>query len=173
MESMKTNTGKKNFLSKTWKRCRSFPINRRDNISSLTKSKSWNGDETKKKNKTKAATPEGYIPVCVGPEKQRFAMKTKYVNHPLFSMLLDDAETEYGYNCNGPINLACDVDLFYNVLAEMEAKDHVRPLGWSFAYGSCSPFNPSRRLEINGVDQMGKGYGAYEALTPRRLIKMS
>lgn len=180
MESVKPNTGKKNFLSKTWKRCRSFPVNRnnrdvKNKVGGLTKSKSWNGDDTttKKINSKKKTTPEGYFPVCVGPEKQRFAVKTKYVNHPLFSMLLDDAETEYGYNCNGPIMLACDVDLFYNVLAEMEAKDHVRPLGWSFAYGSCSPFNPGRRLEINGVDQMGKGYGGYEPLTPRRLVKMS
>lgn len=113
----------------------------------------------------KKTTPDGFFPVCVGPEKQRFAVKMKYANHPLFTMLLEDAEMEFGYNCDGPISLACDIDLFYKVLAEMEAKD-VQPLGgWSFAYGSCSPFNPSRRLGNNGADQMGKGYGSYEALT--------
>ncbi|KAI3785892.1 hypothetical protein L1987_45018 [Smallanthus sonchifolius] len=168
MESVKTNTGKKNFLAKTWKRCRSFPHSRsRSRVGGLAKSKSWNGEEEKKK-----MTPEGFFPVYVGPEKQRFAVKTKYVNHPLFTMLLEDAEAEYGYNSDGPILLPCDVDLFYKVMAEMEAKD-LQPLGWSFAYGSCSPFNPSRRLGINGADQMGKGYGSYEALKPWSLIKMN
>ncbi|XP_076889716.1 auxin-responsive protein SAUR71-like [Bidens hawaiensis] len=157
MESVKSSNGKKNFIARTWKRCRSFP-HHSGNVGGLSKSKSWNGKELKKK-----ITPEGFFPVCVGPEKLRFAIKTKYANHPLFSMLLEDAETEYGYHCDGPILLPCDVELFYKVLNEMEAKD-VQPVGWSFAYGSCSPFNPSRRLRINGADQMGKGFGSYEAL---------
>ncbi|KAI3727076.1 hypothetical protein L1987_66885 [Smallanthus sonchifolius] len=164
MESVKANAGKQNFLAKTWKRCRSFPHTRGGRVGGLAKSKSWNGKEKK-------MTPEGFFPVYVGPDKQRFAVKTKYVNHPLFTMLLEDAEMEYGYNCDGPILLPCDVDLFYKVVAEME----VKPLGrrWSFAYGSCSPFNPSRRLGMNGADQMGKGYGSYEALSPWSLIKMN
>ncbi|KAI3761443.1 hypothetical protein L1987_51859 [Smallanthus sonchifolius] len=154
-------SGKKNFIVKTWKRCRSFPRSRAGAVAGgLVKSKSWNGKELKKKK----ITPEGFFPVCVGPEKQRFAIKMKYANHPLFTMLLEDAETEYGYHCDGPILLPCDVELFYKVLVEMEGKDHVQPVGWGLAYGSCSPFNPSRRLRTNGVDQMGKGYGSYEAL---------
>ncbi|KAJ0819270.1 putative small auxin-up RNA [Helianthus annuus] len=161
MDSWKNKSGKKNFIVKTWKRCKSFPRGQRSRggVGSLSKSKSWNGNELKKKK----LAPEGFFPVYVGPEKQRFAIKTKYVNHPLFTMLLEDAETEYGYHCDGPILLPCDVELFYKVLNEMEAKD-VQPVGWSFAYGSCSPFNPSRRMRINGVDEMGKGYGSYEAL---------
>nr|GEW53725.1 small auxin-up RNA [Tanacetum cinerariifolium] len=168
MESAKD---KKNFLMKTWKRCRSFSYshNTKGGVSGLPKSKSWNGLEMKKKK----MAPEGFFPVYVGPEKQRFAIKTKYVNHPLFSMLLEDAESEYGTHGNGPILLPCDVDLFYKVLAEMEAKD-VQPVGWTFAYGSCSPFSPRRRLGTKvAVDQMGKGYGSYEALTPSSLIKMN
>lgn len=168
MESIKSENGKKNFLAKTWKRCRSFQHSRRNNVNELAKSKSWNGKEMKKKK----MAPEGFFPVYVGQEKQRFAIKTKYINHPLFMMLLEDAESEYGTHGDGPIELPCDVDLFYKVLAEMEAK-YVQPLGWSFAYGSCSPFTPSRRLGNNGVDQMGKGYGSYEALTPSSLIKMN
>ncbi|KAL8250304.1 hypothetical protein R6Q59_033997 [Mikania micrantha] len=168
MESVNTNTEKKNFLARTWTRCRSFPRNR-GAVGGLAKSKSCNGEETTTKNKKTKTAPQGYIPVCVGPDKQRFAVKTKYVNHPLFTMLLDDAETEYGYNCEGPILLPCDVDLFYKVLAEME----VQPLGWSFAYGSCSPFNHSRRLGAYGADQMGKGCGSYEPLTTSSLVRMN
>ncbi|XP_076920578.1 indole-3-acetic acid-induced protein ARG7-like [Bidens hawaiensis] len=84
-------------------------------------------------------------PVYVGPEKQWFVVKAKYANHPLFQMLLQDAEIEYGYNTPGPILLPCLVDLFYRVLAEMEAKE-MEPRGFRFGYESCSSFNPSRRL---------------------------
>lgn len=97
---MKSVSGKKNFLIKTWKRCRSIP-----------------------RSGTKKVTPEGFFPVYVGLEKQRFAVKMKYVNHPLFQMLLEDSEIEYGYNTPGPILLPCELDLFYKVVAEMEAKE--------------------------------------------------
>ncbi|GJZ63389.1 hypothetical protein Tco_0619810 [Tanacetum coccineum] len=68
-------------------------------------------------------------------------------------MLLEDAKTEYGHNSNGPLSLPCDVDLFYKVLAEMEANDAPQ-LGWGFAYGSCSPFNTRHR--VHGAQYMGK-----------------
>ncbi|XP_076891776.1 auxin-responsive protein SAUR71-like [Bidens hawaiensis] len=159
-------TKNNNFIVKTWRRCRSFPRSSRViSAKILAKSKSWNGDEATTKKKI---TPKGFFPVYVGPDKQRFAVKTKHVNHPLFSMLLEDVVTEYGYYSNGPILLPCDVDMFYKVLAEMEVKDH------SVAYGSCSPFNPSRRLGINGGDGiMGKGYGSFEVLAPSTWIKMN
>ncbi|KAI3499612.1 hypothetical protein L1887_35415 [Cichorium endivia] len=172
METINGNKGKNNFLVKTWKRCRSFSHihSSRGGVGGLPKSRSWSGKEMTKKKKM---APEGFFPVCVGPDKQRFAVKTKYASHPLFKMLLEDAENEYGYNCDGPISLSCDVDLFYKVLAEMEGKD-VQPLGWGFAYGSCSPFIPSRRLGSHGADQMAKlGYGSYGLLTPSSSIKMS
>ena len=161
MESTKSNSGKKNFLAKTWKRCRSFPRSHtgRGGVWGLAKSKSWNGKETTP-SKKKKLTPEGFFPVYVGPEKQRFAIKTKLANHPLFTKLLEDAEIEYGYHCDGPISLPCDVDLFYEVLAEMESKDRLQqPLEWR----SCSPFNPSRR--------MVKGYGSYEYLPTTSLLR--
>ncbi|PWA51161.1 small auxin-up RNA [Artemisia annua] len=155
MDSIEGDKGKKNFLVKTWNRCQPFG---KGGVSC-----------TSSKNKL---TPEGCFPVYVGLEKQRFNIKTKYANHPLFTMLLEDAENEYGYNSNGPICLPCDVDLFYKVLAEMEANE-VQPLECGFAYGSCSPFNPSRRLGSHGAKFMGKGYGSYGPLTPLSLIKMN
>ncbi|KAL4584735.1 hypothetical protein LXL04_009344 [Taraxacum kok-saghyz] len=154
METIKCDSGKKNILVKTWKRCQSIPpirSSRGAGVWSLKKIKSWNGRENTKQK----AAPEGCFPVCVGPEKQRFAVKTKYASHPLFTMLLEDSQTEYGFNFEGPILLPCDVNLFYQVLAEIEGEE-VQPLGLSsFAYGSaCSPFNPSRRLRENGADEM-------------------
>ncbi|XP_076882254.1 uncharacterized protein LOC143530662 [Bidens hawaiensis] len=136
-------TRKKNFLIRTWNRCQSFPHRR--------------------SKRAAVGCLEGFCPVYVGPS---------IVNHPLFSMLLEEAVTEYGYNSNGPILFPCDVDLFYKVLAEMEVKDHVKSLG-SFVYGSCSPLNPSRRLETNGADRMGKGYGSFEPIISSRCIKVN
>ncbi|XP_071728421.1 auxin-responsive protein SAUR71-like [Rutidosis leptorrhynchoides] len=159
-KTVEGNKGKKNFLVKTWNRCQSFP--------GIRSNKSCHDQE---KGKKKIMTPEGHFPVYVGQEKHRFNVKTKYASHPLFKMLLEDTETEQGYNSNGPISLLCDVDLFYKVLAEMEANDEVQPLVWGFAYGSCSPFNPSRRW--GGHGHMGKGYGSYEPLTPSRFLKMN
>ncbi|KAI3686364.1 hypothetical protein L1987_80039 [Smallanthus sonchifolius] len=135
---------------RTWDRCRSF----------LSSGK-------------KKVTPEGFFPVYVGPERQWFAVNTKYASHPLFQMLLEEAEMKYGYNTPGPILLPCEVDLFYKVVAEMEAKE-VELHRCGFGCRLCSPFNPSRRLvnACGGDHEMGKGYGSYGVLTPSRLIKM-
>ncbi|XP_055827618.1 auxin-responsive protein SAUR71-like [Solanum dulcamara] len=127
----------------------------------LSKSKSWHGRSTT------TIAPEGCFWVYVGPNKERFVVKTKYANHPLFKMLLEDAEKEYGYSYSqGPILLPCDVDIFYKVLAEMVNNKEIDD---SVVCGSCSPlFSPSRRL---GNSQMAKGYGSYKSLTPPRLFK--
>ncbi|XP_016465095.2 uncharacterized protein LOC107787979 [Nicotiana tabacum] len=131
----------------------------------LSKSKSWHGSTTNIKSKV---APEGCFWVYVGPEKERFVIKTKYANHPMFKMLLEDAEKEYGYNYSqGPILLPCDVDHFYKVLAEIGSSKQIQSSGC----GSCSPlFSPGRRL---GNSQMAKGYGSYRVLTPPRLLKLN
>ncbi|KAK1435725.1 hypothetical protein QVD17_01492 [Tagetes erecta] len=89
--------------------------------------------------------------------------------HCFKCMLLQDAQTKHGYNTPGPILLPCEVDLFYRVVAEMEAKD-MEPHGFGFGFGyrMCSPFNPSWRTLVNA----GEGCGGYGVLTPSRLVKM-
>ncbi|KAK4436836.1 hypothetical protein Salat_0017500 [Sesamum alatum] len=124
-----------------------------------------------KANAKRQVAPTGCFSVYVGPEKQRFVIKTEYANHPLFKMLLEDAELEYGFQNDGPIVLPCEVDLFCKVLAEMDLckdNDDYPPCG--FAYGSCSPFNPARRL---GRSSMAKGCTSYGLLTPPRLLKIN
>ncbi|KAM5571598.1 auxin-responsive protein SAUR71-like [Rosa sericea] len=94
----------KNLIIKAWKRC------------SLTNQSS----SKRKKSKDRVLAPDGCFSVYVGPEKQRFVVKVEFANHPLFKVLLEDAAWEYGYSSGGPIMLPCDVELFYNILAEME-----------------------------------------------------
>ncbi|KAK2385023.1 hypothetical protein P8452_39820 [Trifolium repens] len=69
--------------------------------------------------------PNGCLCVYVGSERQRFVIKIKIFNHPLFKTFLEDVENEYGYTNDGPLWLPCDVDLFCEALVEIEsAMDH-------------------------------------------------
>ncbi|KAH7578545.1 hypothetical protein JRO89_XS01G0396900 [Xanthoceras sorbifolium] len=171
---------KKNLISKTWERCKSVGYSSSNKSSagnSLTRSKTWHcttksssssPEKERPNNKCHQVAPEGCFTVYVGPQKERFVVNTKFANHPLFKMLLEDAELEYGYDTQGPILLPCKVDLFYKVLAAMESEDdddidHHHPKGYSPLI-LCSParrpshrsskayrlFSPSRLLKLNG-----------------------
>ncbi|KAK4773531.1 hypothetical protein SAY87_028550 [Trapa incisa] len=174
-----------NLIAKTWERCKSFGRGSNHPYSidighGLTrKSKSWHDpvmsglatpgrsyldhhkrhyeDDDKayrSKGKHKVA-PQGCFSVYVGPHKQRFVVKTEYANHPLFRTLLEEAETEYGYNNTGPLELPCDVEVFRGVLMELDSDDGVgRPKsGCGVAYGggrlgANRLRTPSRMMEI-------------------------
>ncbi|XP_058734157.1 auxin-responsive protein SAUR32-like [Vicia villosa] len=73
----------------------------------------------KQKGNTKKP-PNGCLCVYVGAERQRFVIKIKIVNHPLFKILLEGVENEYGYRNDGPLWLPCDVDMFCEALGEIE-----------------------------------------------------
>ncbi|KAJ1443298.1 Small auxin-up RNA [Sesbania bispinosa] len=113
---MKEKGNKKGLITKTWERCKSIGSSK-----SSKRSKSW-PRRGKKKNKSTSSVvaPEGCFSVYVGPQMQRFVIKAEYANHPLFKMLLEEAESEYGYNSQGPLALPCNVDMFYKVLMEMD-----------------------------------------------------
>lgn len=60
----------------------------------------------------------------VGAERERFLIKIKIANHPLFKALLDADETEYGYRNDGPLWLPCHVHMFCEALALMKITQH-------------------------------------------------
>ncbi|KAJ9140135.1 hypothetical protein P3X46_030817 [Hevea brasiliensis] len=163
---------KRNLFLKAWERCRSLGSvskkSARNICNSFTKSKSWHcttrsieGNNEKQKKNCQVA-PDGCFSVYVGPEKQRFVIKTEFANHPLFKLLLEDAELEYGFNSEGPILLPCDVDLFYKVLAEMDSEEEMSIPSWSPLI-LCSPSHRS----------INKGYGAYRPFHRARLLKLN
>lgn len=160
----------KGLILKTWERCKSIGRGRRNSPSSagikrfLTrKAKSWprlevisggeddDGEEQRRNfGRKRRVAPEGCFTVYVGAERQRFVIRTEYANHPLFRLLLEEAEAEYGYNCQAPLSLPCDVESFYRVLMEMDdgATDLRRGCGYPTPkrYGSyhlLSPRSPS------------------------------
>ncbi|KAH0665829.1 hypothetical protein KY285_027035 [Solanum tuberosum] len=61
--------------------------------------------------------PKGCLAITVGQgeEQQRFVIPVIYINHPLFMQLLKEAEEEYGFDHNGPINIPCHIEEFRHV----------------------------------------------------------
>ncbi|KAM7464773.1 hypothetical protein LguiA_032894 [Lonicera macranthoides] len=134
-----TGKGKKGPIIKTWEQCRALSsalIRRVVLVLVLAVKKTsgsssrccWPGLKQLDKyyyyycgggGKKRRVAPEGCFSVYVGEEKQRFVIKTEYVNHPLFKLLLEEAESEYGYSSEGPLVLPCDVQVFVKVLVEM------------------------------------------------------
>ena len=105
------------------------------------------------------ASPPRCFSVYVGPERERFVVRTECANHPLFRRLLDDAEREYGYAAQGPLALpGCDVDAFLDVLWQMEHDE--ADGGQQLDAAASSP--------ICGLQSGSKGRAAgYRMLSPR------
>lgn len=82
---------------------------------------------SKHRNGGRPEPPEGSFAVYVGgggggggAARERFVVRTECVNHPLFRALLEEAEEEYGYVADGPLELPCDAGEFVAVLARIE-----------------------------------------------------
>ncbi|KAG0465512.1 hypothetical protein HPP92_019676 [Vanilla planifolia] len=73
-----------------------------------------------RRGRQEAISPVGWVAVRVGPGKERFLVRTEWMNHRLFRDLLDEAEREYGYATIGPLELPCSVELFRWVLWEVD-----------------------------------------------------
>lgn len=64
--------------------------------------------------------PKGYIPVYVGPEKRRFVIPTSYLGLPVFKVLLEKAEEEFGFDHQGALTIPCEIETFKYMLQIME-----------------------------------------------------
>ncbi|KAK8581864.1 hypothetical protein V6N13_144859 [Hibiscus sabdariffa] len=64
--------------------------------------------------------PKGYLAVYVGPELRRFIIPTSYLTHPVFKILLEKAEEEFGYDHNGGLTLPCEIETFKYLLNYIE-----------------------------------------------------
>lgn len=61
--------------------------------------------------------PHGSLAVYVGPERRRFVISTKYLNHQLFKALLKKCEEEFGFHHQGGLSIAtCDPVLFEHLI---------------------------------------------------------
>ncbi|KAG2643633.1 auxin-responsive protein SAUR66-like [Panicum virgatum] len=67
--------------------------------------------------------PRGYCPVYVGPEQRRFVIPTSYLAHPVFRLLLDKAEEEFGFRHEGALAIPCETEAFKYILQCVERHD--------------------------------------------------
>jgi len=111
------------LIMKTWRRPRlAVPMTRSLTTScvmmppnKLRRCHSWSDSGGK------GMAPEGYFAVYVGPDRARFVIKTKSVNHPLFRKLLEEAEKAYGFDFAGPLTLPCEVSVFRRIMDTLNA----------------------------------------------------
>ncbi|GAA0187335.1 hypothetical protein LIER_34623 [Lithospermum erythrorhizon] len=64
--------------------------------------------------------PKGYLAVYVGPELRRFIIPTSYLSDPLFKVLLEKVEEEFGFDQSGALTIPCEIETFKYLLQCME-----------------------------------------------------
>lgn len=65
---------------------------------------------------------KGYLAVWVGRDEdamKKFVIPTDYLAHQAFSVLLRDAEEEFGFQQEGILKIPCDIPLFEEILKMM------------------------------------------------------
>ncbi|KAM7463632.1 hypothetical protein LguiA_031753 [Lonicera macranthoides] len=72
------------------------------------------------------------IIVGQGEEQQRIIIPVMYINHPLFILLLKEAEEEYGFDHQGPINIPCHLEDFLYVQALIHKEISLLHTVWCF-----------------------------------------
>ncbi|KAG6479998.1 hypothetical protein ZIOFF_063475 [Zingiber officinale] len=140
---------RRSLILKAFDRCRSLTRRR-----SAPMAAGASGVRPWRRSKSQAAagTRSGQFTVHVGPNRERFVIRTECIGHPLFQTLLDQAEVAYGFASPGPLQLPCDVDLFHKVMGEMDQEMEAPPK-CAAGFGRCYSAGPS-----------------YQLLSPSRLI---
>ncbi|WOL02469.1 auxin-responsive protein SAUR72-like [Canna indica] len=141
---------KKGLIVKAFERCRSLARRRGRPSSDVAtpRSKPWQRSKS-----AGGRLRGGCFTVYVGPSKERFVIKMECVSHPLFKVLLDEAEVAYGFASPGPVELPCDVELFHKVMCEIDQE-----------------MAAARRSDCGFVRCYSAGSSQYQLLTPSRLI---
>ncbi|KAI3837037.1 hypothetical protein MKW98_005370 [Papaver atlanticum] len=65
-------------------------------------------------------TPTGTLALYVGEERQRFVVPTGFLSHPLFKMLLEKTQAEFGYEQRNGLVIPCSVSTFEEVVSVIE-----------------------------------------------------
>nr|XP_025886966.1 uncharacterized protein LOC101264326 isoform X2 [Solanum lycopersicum] len=71
--------------------------------------------------------PRGYLAVYVGPELRRFIIPTSYLSDPLFKLLLEKVEEEFGFDHTGGVTIPCKTQTFKFLMKCMENHQRDQP----------------------------------------------
>ncbi|XP_047334119.1 auxin-responsive protein SAUR15-like [Impatiens glandulifera] len=66
------------------------------------------------------STPTGFVAIYVGEDRTRFVIPTGHLSHPLFKMLLEKAENEFGFDQQQGLMVPCTVAAFQQVVVAIE-----------------------------------------------------
>ncbi|KAK4781478.1 hypothetical protein SAY86_015580 [Trapa natans] len=83
----------------------------------------WDSDEDSLQSPVTRPSPDvpkGYLAMYVDEELRRFVILTGYVRHPLFKVLLEKAEEEFGFDHTGGLTIPCEIETFKYLLECME-----------------------------------------------------
>ncbi|CAM8995602.1 unnamed protein product [Rhodiola kirilowii] len=78
------------------------------------------GNEEDQEHGGGSSTPTGYFAVYVGEERRRFVVRTSFLSHPLFKMLLEKASDEFGFQQSNGLVVPCSVSAFQEVINSVE-----------------------------------------------------
>ncbi|XP_059307023.1 auxin-induced protein 15A [Lycium ferocissimum] len=68
----------------------------------------------------KSSKKMGTFAVYVGEERERFAVPTSYLSHPLFKILLEKTQNEFGFEQTNGLVVPCSVAAFQEVVNAVE-----------------------------------------------------
>ncbi|CAF2041119.1 hypothetical protein BRARA_I01732 [Brassica rapa] len=80
--------------------------------------------------RTSALPEEGKVRVYVGKDKEsqcKLEVEANLLNHPMFEDLLRLSEEEYGHSYEGALRIACDIDVFINLINLLKTTHHHNP----------------------------------------------
>ncbi|CAI9097382.1 OLC1v1033789C1 [Oldenlandia corymbosa var. corymbosa] len=83
--------------------------------------------------------PKGYLAVYVGPELRRFIIPTSYLSDPLFKVLLEKVEEEFGFDHCGGLTIPCETETFKFLLKCMENHQREKHTNQDTSEGTAPP----------------------------------
>lgn len=69
--------------------------------------------------------PEDHLAIYAGNLQvmRRYIIRTSYLNHPLFRLLLDEAEKEFGFEQRGVLRIPCEAKLIERLIWMLQTND--------------------------------------------------
>ncbi|KAL6524920.1 hypothetical protein OROMI_030513 [Orobanche minor] len=72
--------------------------------------------------------------VVYSMDNKRFLVPLRYLNHPIFRVLLEMTEEEYGLTADGPLQIPCEKELIESILCLMRRSPNEEVKNASFVY---------------------------------------
>ncbi|GLJ12930.1 hypothetical protein SUGI_0200710 [Cryptomeria japonica] len=115
--------------------CVMFPLEKSPFLLHQDEWNSYHGDDDDQSSSIHIPSdvPEDHLAIYSG--NRRFVVRIKDLNHPLFRVLLDKAEEEFGFEQRGVLVIPCDPKVVQHLLSLLQTK--APPQSLSF-YGESS-----------------------------------